>query len=150
MKIRKIIQNTRDFNITDAATDGGTDLNETTFNGLQDNIEEAVYGIILYENEDGTNQNVTFEKELQYEPKKIKFYYKDEDGTFGFAEMYEPLGKPIDLHIIRINKNYNSRIKYSRAILTTTGITINDYGRSDNGTLSATNDIYITKIIVYK
>lgn len=42
MRIRKITQNTRDFNITDAVTDGGTDLNKTTFNGLQDNVEDAI------------------------------------------------------------------------------------------------------------
>ena len=45
MRIKKIKQNTRDFNITDAVTDGGTDLNKNTFNGMQDNIEEAVNDI---------------------------------------------------------------------------------------------------------
>lgn len=42
MRIKKIEQKTRDFNITDAIVDGGTDLNEVTFNQMQDNIEEAI------------------------------------------------------------------------------------------------------------
>lgn len=42
MRIKKIEQKTRDFNITDAIVDGGTDLNEATFNQMQDNIEEAI------------------------------------------------------------------------------------------------------------
>lgn len=42
MRIRKMTQNTRDFNITDVVTDGGTALNEDTFNGLQDNVEDAI------------------------------------------------------------------------------------------------------------
>lgn len=40
--IIKAVQSKRDFNIIDAVTDGGTDLNKSTFNGLQDNIEEAI------------------------------------------------------------------------------------------------------------
>ena len=43
MKIKKITQNTRDFNITDAVTDGGTDLNEVTFNQLQTDIENELF-----------------------------------------------------------------------------------------------------------
>ena len=50
MRIKKITQNTRGFNITDAVTDGGTDLNKDTFNGMQDNIEKAIDGIVLWEN----------------------------------------------------------------------------------------------------
>ena len=46
MRIRKITQNTRDFNITDAIVDGGTDLNKDTFNGMQDNIEEAIGSLL--------------------------------------------------------------------------------------------------------
>lgn len=45
MRIKKITQNTRDFNITDAVTDGGTDLNKDTFNVMQDNVEEETQKI---------------------------------------------------------------------------------------------------------
>ena len=84
---------------------------ETPLNAenLNHNFNELI-GKVLYENENGTNANITFEEELQYEPKKVKIYYKDEDGTFGFVETENPFGKPIDLHVIRINRNYNSRM----------------------------------------
>lgn len=42
MRIKKITQNTRNFNVTDPIVEGGTDLNKDTFNGMQDNIEEAI------------------------------------------------------------------------------------------------------------
>jgi hypothetical protein len=58
MRIKKITQNTRDFNITDALIDGGTDLNKDTFNGLQDNVENAIGEII----ESGSNENGTWIK----------------------------------------------------------------------------------------
>ena len=58
MRIRKITQNTRDFNITDAIVDGGTDLNEDTFNRMLDNIEEA-FGEII---ESGTGGGVAYIK----------------------------------------------------------------------------------------
>lgn len=64
MRIRKTTQNTRNFNITDAVTDGGTDLNGITFNGLQDNMENAIDGII----ESGTVTG-------------IGYYTKFSDGT---------------------------------------------------------------------
>ena len=57
MRIKKITQNTRDFSITDAVTDGGTDLNKTTFNGLQDNIENAV-NWKLYKNNVSTKTSI--------------------------------------------------------------------------------------------
>ena len=41
MKIKKIKQNTRDFNVKDPIFEGGTDLNETVFNQLQTNIEDV-------------------------------------------------------------------------------------------------------------
>lgn len=42
MRIRKIEQKTRDFDIKDPVFEGGTDLNEQTFNQLQTNIENAI------------------------------------------------------------------------------------------------------------
>lgn len=47
MRIKKISQNTRDFNITDAITTGGTDLNEITFNQMQNNIENEIGNLKL-------------------------------------------------------------------------------------------------------
>jgi hypothetical protein len=55
MRIKKIEQNTRDFNITDAIVDGGTDLNEATFNQMQDNIEEEFNKIPMRILSNGTN-----------------------------------------------------------------------------------------------
>lgn len=126
-----------------------TPINDKNLNKMQVNIEKEFDGVILYQSDNGSNEKITFENQLLIPPKRIKIYYKDEDDTHSFTEIDNPLEKPIDLHILRINRSYNLRMKYSRVILTLTGIDISDYGRNDNGGLSAKNDIYITKIIAY-
>lgn len=97
--IIKAVQNTRDFNITDAVTDGGTDLNKETFNGMQDNIENAIdekndkleSGVILSnemsEYTIGTQTkrfyNLSFKKTYNKPPIVVVSYYNDKPLTYG-------------------------------------------------------------------
>ena len=151
MKIRKITQNTRDFNITDAVTDGGTDLDKETFNGLQDNIEEAINGVVLYEG--NSNGEITLNDNLtNYKYSEI-FFHKS--NFWGSVRIVPSDGMHINTScpncyeegsIQIINASWSlSKNKITKTFESMYFITANGATGS-----TVTNDLYIAKIVAYK
>ena len=112
-------------------------------------INASKFGITLYDNEDGSNEEITLDKKLTSDAKYIDILFRDDDSTYNSVRVYEPIGKTVDLHIIRINKSYHYRIKYSMISISNNTLTVSDYGVNTDGTLGTTNNIYITKVIAY-
>lgn len=73
-----------------------TPISANNLNKIQDNAENAINGVILYENADGSKEAITLSDNLS-NYKFIEIFYKTNDGIHSGNKIYMPEGKSINL-----------------------------------------------------
>lgn len=129
-------------------------INDTNLNQMQNNIEKAIKGTTLYDNEIGTNGGITFNENIQ-EGDNIEIIYcrRRTSGT----SIYKSSGRIpyIEGMEVALDINYFANSQNQQNIAKS--ITVNNQGITVNGenswgnvvTFGETNTIYITKVIKY-
>lgn len=132
-----------------------TPIDAENLNLMQDNIEKAINGTVLYENETGTNGNITFNKQIQ-EGDLIEIIYcrRRVDGTSVIktsGKLPFSNGMEVDLDI-NYYSNADNQQSISKAInINTTGITVlGENSWSNVNPFASTSVIYILKVKKYK
>ena len=148
--IIKAVQNTRDFNITDAVTDGGTDLNKDTFNGMQDNVEEACNGVAIWKNNNPSNE---------FSPQALDLDLSDYDMVKIWCRHSRNDITSVDFNIIKGHSRLMQFADYDLALATRL-VTISDssiifekgqyFRRNDTDAEEANGRIVPIYIIAYK
>lgn len=107
---------------------------------------------ILYENEAGTNENITLIESVA-NFKYIEIYFKDDYWTYSSVKIPSPNNKRTKLSTVGVYQNDNVMMILTREVLIKdNSITTVDFGHynSWNNNITKDNYIYITKVIGYK
>ena len=132
-------------------------LSAENLNQLQTNIENAINGFVLYENESGTTENITL-NETSSNYNAIEIMYGCDGYYFSTGKIFSPNGKKIGLQTPSVSETVDERI-----FIYTSNWQINEgninfikasnkYMNPDNSIASfgTTSYIRIFKVIGYK
>lgn len=118
-------------------------------------LKEKVIGETLYEDELGTNGNVTFNEQI-IDENEIEIIYckRRTDGTSIFKSTGRiPYieGMDIALDIVHYTNNSTQATQVKYVTVSSTGLTVQGENTWNNsGGVTQSNTIYITKVIKYK
>lgn len=131
-------------------------LSSENFNQIQDNVEEAINGYVLFEDKNGATGNITLTKTIA-DSKAIEIMYGADGVFFSTGKIYEPFEKKVSLFTpfsstensnvylyvsnYLINENTIQFLKADNKYITDTN-TINTYGQNSY--------IKVYKVISYK
>lgn len=128
-------------------------ISEEILEQLQNNIEEAINGIVIFQNENGVNSNIFFDDTIDVgDYIEIVYCRKRTDGTL----IYKTTGKlkfKTDIEIALDLVHYTSstvqatQTKYVK--INSESLIVTGENTNSNGNITASNTIYITKIIKY-
>lgn len=125
-----------------------------TKKNLLKELKEIIAGTILYENENGTTENVTLSQSAE-EFDYIEIFYKNNDNFYNSTKIDSPNGKSVNLLVLFINQT-GLVFNIASAIVKIENTTISKsfWGNSSTGSsttnVSTTDMIKITKVIGYK
>lgn len=132
-------------------------INDTNLNKLQTNVENAINGTVLYENNNGSRDEITLNDSVENYG-IIKIFYSDRT-VYNSTEVYEANNKEINLMLsfsienLNIARTIYRNIKITQTQLKTTTqgyLSMVTTGGVDSNISAAANNIYIHKIIGYK
>lgn len=136
--------------------DTSTPINAENLNQIQNNMENAVNGYVLYDNTDGSNENITLSDSVaNYE--YIEIYYSTTGNIRGgYTKIYQPNNINCDLSIIE-QAGAQTDITRTRYYINNNIISLNvEYagyvhisGTSISSTLG-TNYLKITRVVGYR
>lgn len=130
---------------------GSTPLSAETFNQMQENIEEAIEGTILYENSTGTSSNITLnQSSANFSKMKIKFV-NNRTNAENWVEVDNPNGKVVNSVMFYKGASY-PYIMLAQVSISGTSITW-DYNQRVSlidGTETTDYVTNITKIIAFE
>lgn len=107
--------------------------------------------IILYDNESGSNANITLNDSVEnYE--YIEVFYRNNDNFYSSRKFYKPSGKKFILDSYYVSST-NIQFKMNYITITGTTVTRNQFIEASKNTMTQQNtnaNTYITRIIGYK
>ena len=122
-------------------------------NEVKNNIN---YGAILYENDSGTNGNVSLsDSAANYD--YIEIYYRTNDNDYAYEKVYQPDGKYVCLFGTRANTSV-PRVYGKTKTVYISGNSITNYANGNaqytinnnaNGQVAENNMVYIVRVIGY-
>lgn len=105
--------------------------------------------VVLYNNENGTNNNFTLSDSSEnYEC--LEFFYKNSDEHYNSCKITNPNNKVIYLISGYPDKQYHWHQMASLKKIVGKEVTTKDYGRWSDGVYYNDNSIYVTKVLGYK
>ncbi len=129
--------------------DKSTPLSAENMNLMQDNIEEPIKGVNLYENETGTTENITLNENIaNYD--EVLFEFRTNDNQVFSSRVINNQGIGINTVLVgfQVDTNGHAWIKMRRIEIL--GQILTNVGYAEcvihDGSVSATDCIYITKI----
>lgn len=134
---------------------GKIPINDTNLNTMQADLQKEIRGTVIYENVEGTTEDITLlETSLNF--KKIEIFYKY-SNVVSSVMVESPNGKKASLNLGFTISQYNvARFQYKVILINEASITTEQSGYiaiSQDKSIDANvsdNKIVITKVIGYK
>ena len=112
-----------------------------------------ILGVVLYENNNGSNETITLNDSVS-NYKFIEIFYKSNDDAYSSVRVYTPNGKRVSLQAFWSVDNYCygkiKQVSISNNKINNLSAQQLVIGSGVSPTISLSNFIYITKVIGYK